>query len=62
MLQDEGREEDVKGKKFNFMIDNIFLNGTLQELLDKLAKGSEETVELYYTLALDKPKPTKSSP
>ncbi|TNV79220.1 hypothetical protein FGO68_gene6698 [Halteria grandinella] len=64
MLSEEGKvEEDVlKGKKFNFMIENVFVTGTVQELIDKQGKGGEETIEVYYTFALDKPKPSKSIP
>jgi hypothetical protein len=30
--------------------------------LDKLGSNTEETVEVWYTFALDKPKPTHSLP
>lgn len=38
LLNDEGRvsSDDLKSKKFNFMVSNTFLTGNFQELLDKL--------------------------
>ncbi len=38
LLNDEGRvsADDLKSRKFNFMVNNTFLTGTFQELLDKL--------------------------
>lgn len=64
-MQDEGKvtAEEIKTRKLNFMVKNTFLTGTLQELLDKVnIESTEESVEVYYTFALDKPKPTASIP
>ena len=38
LINDEGRvsAEDLKARKLNFMVNNTFLTGTFQELLDKL--------------------------
>lgn len=44
------------------MISNTFLTQTLQDLLDKVGANTEESVEIWYTFALEKPKLTKSSP
>jgi hypothetical protein len=64
-MQDEGKVkiEELKSRKLNFMINNTFLTGSLQELLDKVGiLSTEESVDVYYTFALDKPKPTASIP
>eukprot|EP00347_Sterkiella_histriomuscorum_P003660 403363437 len=53
---------DIKGKKFNFMINSVFITTTVQDLFDKLGLQNEEGVEIYYQFALDKPKPTHSIP
>jgi hypothetical protein len=37
--------------------DNVFLTSTVQELLEKLGQSSEKILELWYSFALDKPKP-----
>ena len=66
MINDEGRvsTEDLKARKLNFMVTNTFLTGTFQELLDKLGGqiSSEQSIEVFYTFALEKPKPTHSLP
>ena len=66
LLADEGRisADDLKSRKFNFMVNNTFLTGSFQELIDKLGSqvSTEESIEVYYTLALEKPKPTLSIP
>jgi len=49
-------------KKFNFMVDNVFLTSTLTELLERLNKSNESTIEVFYLIALDKPKPKHTSP
>ena len=46
------------------MVSNTFLTGTFQELIDKLGGqiSSEQSIEVFYTFALEKPKPTHSLP
>lgn len=55
----EDGKEDLSGRKFNFLVSNVFLTGSLQEcvlipliqvcrLIEKLGIGNEETVEIYY--------------
>lgn len=41
LLDDDGKGEDLKNKKLNFIIKEVFLTGTLQELLDKHAISGE---------------------
>jgi len=62
LLADEGRGEDIKGKKLNFMVKDVFVTTTLQDLIDKVGVSTEATVEVWYSVALDKPKPHKSIP
>jgi hypothetical protein len=66
LINDEGRvsAEDLKSRKLNFMVTNTFLTGTFQELIDKLGGqiSSEQSIEVFYTFALEKPKPTHSLP
>ena len=61
---DEGKvtQADLKSRKLNFTLNNVFLTGTLQELLEKLNVNNEESLELYYSFALNRPKPTHSIP
>lgn len=44
------------------MVDNTFLSSTISELLDRLSKSNEHTIEVYYLFALEKPKPKHTSP
>ena len=46
----------------NFMVNNTFLNLTLQELLEQLSLSNESVIDVYYLFALEKPKPKKSIP
>jgi len=55
-------DTEAPKRKFNFLIDNTFLTSTLQELLTRLNKSNETTVEVYYFFALEKPKPKHTSP
>jgi hypothetical protein len=54
--------DEIKSRKLSFMVKNVFLTQTLQDLLDKVGVNAEESVEIWYTFALEKPKLTKSSP
>ena len=66
LIEEETSDQDVlkevKSRKLNFMVNDTFLNLTLQDLLDHLNLSTEQTVEVYYFFALDKPKPQKSTP
>lgn len=55
-------DSEAPKRKFNFLIDNTFLTSTLQELIERLNKSNETTIEVYYFFALDKPKPKHTSP
>ena len=55
-------DSEAPKRKFSFMIDNTFLTSTLHELLTRLNKSNETTVEVYYFFALEKPKPKHTSP
>lgn len=44
------------------MVDNVFITSTLSELLERLNKSNESTIEVFYLIALDKPKPKHTSP
>ena len=44
------------------MINDTFLNLTIQDLLEDLKLSTETVIEVYYLFALDKPKPTKTTP
>ena len=52
----------MKGRKFNFMIQNTFLSSSLGDLMATLEKSNESVVEVFYLFALEKPKPKHSSP
>ena len=67
MLEDEGTLDDqhlkeLKSRKLQFMINDTFLTTTLQELMDKVQLTSEHVLEIWYSFALDKPKPKISIP
>lgn len=64
LMEDEGKVEtkDIKSRKLNFTVDNVFLTHSLQELIDKIGLTSESQIELWYSFALEKPKPTHSIP
>ena len=44
------------------MIDNTFLISSLSELLSRLSKSNESTIEVFYLFALEKPKPKHTTP
>jgi len=53
----------AKNRKFNFMVDNTFLSSSLHDLLfTTLNKSNEKVIEVFYLLALEKPKPKHTSP
>ena len=54
---DEDFEKEIKAKKLNFMVNDTFLNLTLQDLLEHLKLSTETTIDVYYLFALEKPKP-----
>lgn len=58
----EEDEQELNARKLQFMINDQFLTTTLQALMEKLQITSESVVELWYTFALDKPKPKISIP
>jgi hypothetical protein len=64
LMEDEGKVDasEIKGKKLNFMLNNVFLTHSLQELMEKVGVTSESVIELWYSFALEKPKPTHSIP
>jgi len=45
----------MKSKKLQFMVNNVFLTTTLQDLMDKLMVQAEQVLEIWYTFALEKP-------
>lgn len=52
----------VKGKKFNFMVNDQFLTEDLGALLERLKLSNEQVIEVFYLFALEKPKPKHTSP
>ena len=44
------------------MVNDVFLTSTLQDLITKVSLTTESIVEIWYSFALDKPKPTISIP
>ena len=44
------------------MVNDVFLTSTLQDLMTKVSLTSESVLEVWYSFALDKPKPTMSIP
>jgi hypothetical protein len=64
LIESEGKvsNDEIKSRKLNFMIKDTFLTQTLQDLIDKVGANTEESVEIWYTFALEKPKLTKSLP
>ena len=59
---DEQFEKEIASKKFNFMINETFLTLNIQELLLQLSISNETCVDINYLFALEKPKPTQSTP
>jgi len=67
IMEDEARLEgadlkEVKTRKLQFMVNDVFLTTTLQELMDKLGLESEQVVTIFYSFSLDKPKQKLSIP
>jgi hypothetical protein len=44
------------------MINDVFLTTTLQDLMDRLQYTGEHLLQIWYSFALDKPKPSVSLP
>jgi hypothetical protein len=44
------------------VIQDVFLSGTLQNLMEELQLSGETVLQVSYFFALDKPKPEKSIP
>ena len=44
------------------MVNDVFLTSTLQDLMAKVSLTSESMLEIWYSFALEKPKPTVSIP
>ena len=59
---EEEEEKLLKTRKMQFMINDTFLTATLQDLMDKLQITSESVIEIWYSFALDRPKPKISVP
>lgn len=51
-----------KGLKFSFVVQGLFVSGTLQNVMDELEISSESVLRVEYFFALDKPKPEKAIP
>ena len=67
MISEEGalseqEEKELQTRKLQFMVNDVFLTSTLQDLMTKVSLTSESIVEIWYSFALDKPKPTISIP
>ena len=58
----EQEEKELQTRKLQFMVNDVFLTSTLQDLMTKVSLTSESIVEIWYSFALDKPKPTISIP
>ena len=43
---DEDFENEIKAKKLNFMVNDTFLNLSLQDLLEHLKLSTETTIEV----------------
>lgn len=59
---DEQFAKEIASKKFNFMINETFLTLNIQELLLQLNVSNETVIDINYLFALEKPKPTQSTP
>jgi len=65
MLLDEASnaiKKDLKARKFSFVVQDVFLSVTLQNLMQELQLSNESVLRISYFFALDKPKPEKSIP
>ena len=61
-LLDEKDAEEMKTRKLQFMVNDSFITTNLQETIDKLGILGETVIEIWYSFALDKPKPKISIP
>jgi hypothetical protein len=52
----------MKGRKFNFMVQNTFITSSLADTLTKLGLSNEQVIEVVYLFALEKPKPKHTTP
>lgn len=59
---DDSNEKLLKSRKLQFMVQDTFLVTTLQDLMDKLSLTSEQTLEIWYSFALEKPRHAASFP
>jgi len=59
---DEAFAKEISKKKFSFMVNDTFLTLTMQELMLLLDLSNESTLDIHYFFALEKPKPTQSTP
>ena len=59
---DENFAKEITGKKFNFMVNETFLTLNMQELMLQLDLTNENVIDIEYLFALEKPKPTQSTP
>ena len=63
LFEDKSVSKELIGnRKFNFMVQNCFMTSTLGDLLTTLNVSNESVVEVFYLFALEKPKPTHTSP
>ena len=61
-IEDENTLKEVKTRKLQFMINDVFLTTSLQDLMDKLSLQAEKVLTIWYSFALDKPKQKISIP
>ena len=54
--------KEISSKKFNFMVNETFLTLNIHELMLQLNLSNESTIDIHYLFALEKPKPTQSTP
>ena len=59
---DEALLKEVKTRKLQFMVNDVFVTTNLQDLMDKLSLESEQVLTIWYSFALDKPKQKLSIP
>ena len=59
---DEEFEKEISARKFNFMVNDTFLTLNMHELMLLLNLSNENVIDIHYMFALEKPKPTKSTP
>jgi len=59
---DEALQTEVANKKFSFMVNETFLTLNIHELMLLLELSNEQVLDIHYFFALEKPKPTQSTP